>query len=193
MRTPQKTPVVLENQLILCQFLFGQKIAAQSFCGIADFPICAQSERTLLGHRMGVGASVDLAVPPGGSTLVLMNPTECFQTKPKIDSTQKPLCLSMLGDAEWNEWMGKLQHIVNRYWNEMLPFFLAPIAGIPIFGIWIAEAAGVPEMPIFVMLPLMLLVFVAMFGGRFFVVAKNQGREQETGKQVPVSKRYHIS
>ena len=24
-RTPQKTPVVLENQLILCQFLFGQK------------------------------------------------------------------------------------------------------------------------------------------------------------------------
>ena len=185
MRTPQKTPVVLENQLILCQFLFGQKIAAQSFCGIADFPICARSERTLLGHIMGVGASVDLAVPPGGSTLVLMNPTECFQTKPKIDSTQKPLCLSTLGDAEWNEWMGKLQHIVNRYWNEMLPFFLAPFAAIPIFGIWIAEAAGVPEMPIFVMLPLMLLVFVAMFGGRFFVVAKNQGREQETESRCP--------
>ena len=86
----------------------------------------ASSVAALLGH-ITVGSSVDLAVPPGGSTLVLMNPTECIQSKPKINSTQKPLCLSMLGDAQWNEWMGKLQQYVNQYLNELLLCFAASI------------------------------------------------------------------
>ena len=103
---------------------------------------------------MGVGASVDLAVPPGGSTLVLMNPTECFQTKPKIDSTQKPLCLSMLGDAEWNEWMGKLQNIVNQYLSEMLPFFLVPLAFVAVIA-----TMAFPGIPIYAMF-LVLFPFV---------------------------------
>ena len=125
-------------------------------------------------HIMGVGSSVDLAVPPGGSTLVLMNPTECIQTKPKINSTQKPLCLSMLGDAQWNDWMGKLQNIVNQYWNEMLPFFLAPFAMLAILGSFIANSAGL-YLPPFAMFPVVFVIFLAILGGRFFIVTKSQG------------------
>ena len=174
-RTPQKTPVVLENQLILCQFLFGQKIAAQSFCGIADFPICAQSERTLLGHRMGVGASVDLAVPPGGSTLVLMNPTECFQTKPKIDSTQKPLCLSMLGDAEWNEWMGKFAKHCESIFEWDAPLLL----GTPCFCCC-HRHHGLPGYSNLCHVSRPLPFFFIIAGSRFFIVWRNQGRGMKT-------------
>lgn len=125
---------------------------------------------------MGVGSSVDLAVPPGGSTLVLMNPTECIQTKPKINSTQKPLCLSMLGDAQWNDWMGKLQNIVNQYWNELLPFFLAPIAMLAILGVFIANSAGL-YVPMFAAFPVILVDFLAILAIRYYIVNKSQGAE----------------
>ena len=129
-----------------------KKLRLKASAGLQIFQFVPHPNGLSLGHRMGVGASVDLAVPPGGSTLVLMNPTECIQTKPKIDSTQKPLCLSTLGDAEWNEWMGKLQHIVNRYLSEMLPFFLVPLAAIPM--LWdLDRRSGMafPGIPIYAM------------------------------------------
>ena len=128
---------------------------------------------------MGVGSSVDLAVPPGGSTLVLMNPTECIQTKPKINSTQKPLCLSMLGDAQWNEWMGKLQQYVNQYLNELLPFFFLPIAFLVVLGSFIVEYGAGVDIPPFAIFPIVLLVLVAIFVGRFIIVTKNQGRAKK--------------
>ena len=108
---------------------------------------------------------------------MLMNPTECFQTKPKIESTQKPSCLSMLGDAQWNEWMGKLQHIVNQYLNEMLPFFLAPTAMFAILCIFFANMAGL-DIPMYAAIPILLLNFLGVMAGRYYIVTKNQGAEQ---------------
>ena len=157
---------------ISCANSFPPRSAAQSFSGI---PFTTDSPR---GHIMGVGSSVDLAVPPGGSTLVLMNPTECIQTKPKINSTQKPLCLSMLGDAQWNEWMGKLQQYVNQYLNELLPFFFVPFAFLVVLGAFIASSAGV-DIPPFTIFPIVLLVFLTVFVSRFLIVTKNQGRAKK--------------
>ena len=126
---------------------------------------------------MGAASSVDWAVPPGGSTLALMNPDECLETKPEISSTQKPSCLSMLGDAQWNEWMGKLQHYVNQYLNEMLPAFLIPIVFLAIFGTFGLNAAGV-DVPVFITFAVPVLAILLMFAGRFVIVSKNQGWEQ---------------
>ena len=119
-----------------------------------------------------------LAVPPGGSTLVLTSPTEWFPTKPKIDSTQKPLCLSMLGDAQWNEWMGKLQNIVNQYLNERLPvFFLAPFGLLVIFGVFLDNMSDL-DIPVDAFIPLILLQILGGFAWRACIVTKAQGAEQ---------------
>jgi len=126
---------------------------------------------------MGIGSSVDLSVPPGGSTIILMDPQECIQTKPSFKTTQKPLCLS-ISDSQWNEWIGQLSKIVSSYWNEMLPFMFAPIAFLAIFGTFGAQMAGV-EVPAYALFPVVLLIFLTIFGGRFVVVSKNQALDAE--------------
>lgn len=102
---------------------------------------------------------------------------ECIQTKPSLKTTQKPLCLSV-SDSQWNDWIGKLSKIVNAYWNEMLPFMFAPIAFLAIFGSFFAQMAGV-FVPVYAMFPVVLLVFLTIFGGRFAVVTKNQALDAE--------------
>eukprot|EP00438_Fugacium_kawagutii_P014052 Skav204159 [mRNA] locus=scaffold903:316394:316654:+ [translate_table: standard] len=64
--------------------------------------------------------SVDLSVPPGGQTIILMDPQHCIQSTPKLKVIQKPGCLPMVDDATWNDWMEKLCLIVKSYWDEML-------------------------------------------------------------------------
>jgi len=116
-------------------------------------------------------------VPPGGSTLVLMDPRDCIETKPKITSKQKPSCLSMLGDAQWNEWMGKLQHYVNQYFHELLPFVFLPIAFLAIGGTLAAHAAGVDIMHYGA--GVFLLAFFGILVGRLIISSKNQGLDEE--------------
>ena len=133
---------------------------------------------TLLTRIMGAAPSADRSVPPGGSTLVLMDPRDCIETKPKITSKQKPSCLSMLGDAQWNEWMGKLQHYVNQYFHELLPFVFLPIAFLAIGGTLAAHAAGVDIMHYGA--GVFLLAFFGILVGRLIISSKNQGWEQES-------------
>eukprot|EP00438_Fugacium_kawagutii_P004468 Skav232391 [mRNA] locus=scaffold1077:455167:456639:- [translate_table: standard] len=45
---------------------------------------------------MGLGPSVNLTVPPGGQTFVLMSPSECLVSVPKKPDSQKPRCLNEL-------------------------------------------------------------------------------------------------
>jgi len=106
-----------------------------------------------------------------------MDPQECIQTKPSLKTTQKPLCLS-ISDSQWNEWIGQLSKIVSSYWNEMLPFMFAPIAFLAIFGTLGAQMAGV-EVPAYALFPVVLLIFLTIFGGRFAVVSKNQALDAE--------------
>lgn len=37
---------------------------------------------------MGIGSSVDVSAPPGGSNITLQSPQECFQTKPSFTERQ---------------------------------------------------------------------------------------------------------
>eukprot|EP00438_Fugacium_kawagutii_P031685 Skav232914 [mRNA] locus=scaffold1477:629812:630351:- [translate_table: standard] len=53
-----------------------------------------------------------------------MDPRECIQTRPQLKDTQKPMCLSMVDDATWNDWIGKLAKIVKSYWNQLPPAIL---------------------------------------------------------------------
>ena len=132
-------------------------------------------------HIMGVGAyyvcPVDTSVPPGGSTLVLTNPEEWYPRPPRINSKEKPSCLSMLEDARWNEWMGKLQQIVNQYFNQMLPGFLVPIASFVMAGIIIANQAGL-DIPMLAAFGVLLGTILVVFVWSAFLVIKNQGAEQ---------------
>ena len=82
----------------------------------------------------------------------------------------------MLGDAQWKEWMGKLQNVVNQYWNELLPFFLAPIAMLAILGVFIANSAGL-YVPMFAAFPVILVDFLAILAIRYYIVNKSQGAE----------------
>ncbi|CAL1127518.1 unnamed protein product [Cladocopium goreaui] len=126
---------------------------------------------------MGIGSSADMSVPPGGHTIILMDPEECIQTKPSLTMTQKPHCLS-ISDAQWNGWIGQLSRIVSSYWNELLPLAPAPIGMLAVCGTFGAGMAGV-EVPFYAVLPVLLVIFVAVLGGRLAVVTKNQALDAE--------------
>ena len=177
MRRPKKYTYIYIYMFFPLQHIVKGKWYATMKFGKRILRSISANNSQLSWHIMGAASSVDRAVPPGGSTLVLMNPDECLETKPKINSTQKPSCLSMLGDAQWNEWMGKLQHYVNQYLNEMLPFFLAPIVFLAIFGTFGLNAAGV-GVPVHITFTVPAVVILLIFAGRFVVVSKNQGGEQ---------------
>eukprot|EP00434_Breviolum_minutum_P032988 symbB.v1.2.029183.t1/scaffold3167.1/size62076/5 len=70
--------------------------------------------------------------------------------------------------------MGKLPHIVNRYWNEMLPFFLVPLAFVAVIA-----TMAFPGIPIYAMFLVLFPFFFIIAGSRFFIVWRNQGLDQE--------------
>ena len=73
--------------------------------------------------------------------------------------------------------MGKLQQIVNQYFNQMLPGFLVPIASFVMAGIIIANQAGL-DIPMVAALGVLLGTILVVFVWSAFLVIKNQGAEQ---------------
>ena len=121
---------------------------------------------------MGLGPSVDLSVPPGGSMIILQSPAECIQTRPRFTETLKPPCLS-IDDSAWKGFVTKLTSIVNGYWNELIPLLVVPVGLVLMFGTWIVEFAAEVDVPFFVGFFVALATVLSAFGGRAIVVSKN--------------------
>ena len=69
-------------------------------------------------------------------------------------------------------------HIFPPLVPRMLPFMIAPVGFLAVFGTFGASMAGV-EIPPFALLPVFLLVFLSILGGKMFIVTKNQALDQE--------------
>lgn len=125
-----------------------------------------------------------LLVPPGGQRFILMDPRECIQTKPQLKETQKPLCLSMVDDATWKNWISKLKKILQSYWNEqilgilylsfnalyiLLILILRPAEWTPRAGIVLLIALVVP----------IILALLAYVGAQYILVRRNEALDKE--------------
>eukprot|EP00438_Fugacium_kawagutii_P010511 Skav232139 [mRNA] locus=scaffold1744:224234:229757:- [translate_table: standard] len=127
-----------------------------------------------------------LSVPPGGHTLFLTDPRKCFVWKPELKDTQKPLCLSMVNDATWNDWISNLHKIVQQYRNEWLPAILF----FSFFALYMAlcsllrpaewDLPGLSLLLLFVtlVLPGILLLLVTL-AARPILVRLNEGLDKE--------------
>lgn len=129
---------------------------------------------------MGVGPSVDMSVPPGGSMITLQSPQECFQTRPKFNETWKPDCMSMIDDARWNDFVGKLTVIVGSYFNEMIPFMIVPLGFAAMIGIWFVPLTmDDTPFPQFAGAIVAFATILVVSVGRLIVVTKNTAEDQK--------------
>ena len=81
--------------------------------------------------------------------------------------------------------------IVDRYWNEMLPFFLVPVAFVLILASFVLRVA-MPEavLPDFGLFVGVFITILMVLGGRAFIVTRNVALDEEVrqplGRDVEV-------
>ena len=114
--------------------------------------------------------------------ITLQDPTECLQGKPRFREMMKPPCLSMIDDGRWNGFVSKLTSIVNRYWNEMLPFLFVPLAFLAIIGTFVLRTFAAMALPIFVGPGIAFAVFALVLGSRAFIVSQNCALDREISR-----------
>ncbi|CAJ1353740.1 unnamed protein product [Effrenium voratum] len=120
----------------------------------------------------------DMSVLGNGGLIVMQSPQVCLLAKPAPPDAdaQKFDCLAMLSDAQWQDFIGKLEKIVNRFWSETWQLIGFPVL---LLAVVLAVLTIVDELFSFAMVPVFFLAAVSSLGARAFIVAQNSSLDAQ--------------
>lgn len=91
--------------------------------------------------------------PLDGVMLVLQDPENYFQSRPRLRDDKKPSCLYELDESDWKAFTLLVSSICQKYWNERLPFF----TGLSCFLVLVLCKQALKSFDVILFAPVLLL------------------------------------